>query len=288
MTEKTKTTQPKTPQAKSFERKEDGTIELFITISQNEIRPVREQIINTAVQQAEIPGFRKGKAPRTVVEPTLDQGKIREEVLRKLLPEAYVKAVEANNLKPIMNPNIHVEKIEEDGEWTVHAVTCEMPEVKLGKYKEEIKKVTAKSKIILPGKEKQEPAMDEIMKALLANVEVKVPAILVSQEVDRLLSQTLDEIKRLGLTLDQYLSSTGKTPETIREDFAQKAANDITMEFTLQKIAEAEKITVENTEIEEAIQKSSSPIEKDQLEKNKYFLASLIRQQKTLDFLKNL
>jgi FKBP-type peptidyl-prolyl cis-trans isomerase (trigger factor) len=283
MTEKTKTTQPKT-----FERKEDGTIELFITISQDEIRPVREQIINNAVQQAEIPGFRKGKAPRTVVEPTLDQGKIREEVLRKLLPEAYVKAVEANNLKPIMNPNIHVEKIEDDGEWTVHAVTCEMPEVKLGNYKEEIKKVTAKSKIILPGKEKQEPAMDEIMKALMANVEVKVPAILVSQEVDRLLSQTLDEIKRLGLTLDQYLSSTGKTPDTIREDFAQKAANDITMEFTLQKIAEVEKITVENKEIEEAIQKSSNPIEKDQLEKNQYFLASLIRQQKTLDFLKNL
>jgi hypothetical protein len=45
---------------------------------------------------------------------------------------------------------------------------------------------------------------------------------------------------------------------------------------------------VENQELEEAIEKSTSPIEKQQLEQNRYLLASILRQQKTLDFLKNL
>ncbi len=271
-----------------FERKEDGTLELHITIPQSAIKVAHEEIVVEAVQHAEISGFRKGKAPRKVVEPTLDKAKIREEVLKKLLPAAYVKEIEANQLKPIMNPKIHVEKLEDDKDWDIVALTCEMPEVKLKNYKDAVKNVTAKSKIILPGKEKQEPSMDDILKAVLENVEVKVPAILAAQEVDRLLAQTLDEIKRLGLTLEQYLSSTGKTPDALREDYAKKAVSDITVEFTLQKIAEEEKITVENAEIEEAIKKSTNPIEKQQLEQNKYMLASILRQQKTLDFLKNL
>ena len=54
------------------------------------------------------------------------------------------------------------------------------------------------------------------------------------------------------------------------------------------EIAESEKITVEEKEIEEAIQKAKSEEEKKHLEGNKYLLAAILRQQKTLDFLKNL
>ena len=112
--------------------------------------------------------------------------------------------------------------------------------------------------------------------------------MLVDQEVDRLLSQTLNEIKSLGLSLDQYLASTKKTPEQLRAEYAQKAESDIKIEFALQKIAEAEKIVVEEKEVEEAITKAKSDQERASLESNKYLLANILRQQKTLDFLKNL
>ncbi len=274
----------------TFERKEDGTIHLQLTIPRTDIQKATEELIGNTVKTAEITGFRKGKAPRSIVEQTLDKGKLKEEILKKLLPPTYVSAVEENNLKPIMNPKIHVDTLPDEEDWIITAITCEMPEVKLNKYKDEIKKVTAKSKIILPGKDekKQEPSLDEVVKALLTETSVAIPSILIEQEVDRLLAQTLDEIKRLGLTLDQYLSSTNKKPEELRAEYAMKAENDIKLEFVLQRVAESEKITIEDKEITEAIQKAKDPIEKENLQKNSYMLASILRQQKTLDFLKNL
>jgi len=132
------------------------------------------------------------------------------------------------------------------------------------------------------------PKFEEIMQAVIGSATVKIPKVLIEQEVDRLLSQTLDEIKRLGLTLDQYLASTGKTPEQLRVEYAQKSENDIKLEFVLQKISEAEKITVEEKEVDEAIQKAKDPKEKENLTQNRYMLTNILRQQKTLDFLRNL
>lgn len=269
-------------------RKEDGSITLVVTLPQADIARLREEVVVKAVGEAEIPGFRKGKAPRNVVEERLDASKIQEEILKKLLPPAYIKAVEEHNLKPIMNPKIHIQKIDKDQDWVFEATTCEAPPITLGAYKDKVKSITAKSKIIVPGKEKQEPNFDEIMQAILESATMTIPGILVQQEADRHLAQTLDEIKKLGLTLDQYLSSTGKNPDALRKEFEEKASSDMKLEFILQKIADDEKITVEQKEVEEAIQKATNPQERENLSRNPYLLASILRQQKTLDFLKNL
>lgn len=271
-----------------LEKQPDGTIKLQITIPWDETKKSQEEVIEKTVATTEIAGFRKGKAPRNIVEQSLDRAQIREEVLKQLLPQAYVQSVQEHGIKPIVNPKIHVEKLEDEKDWVINALTTEMPEVKLNNYKEAVKSVTAKSKIVIPGKETPEPSFDDIMKALLEHVEINVPALLLEQEVDRLLSQTLDEIKKLGLTLEQYLSSTGKTPEALREEYRKKAEIDVKAEFALQAIAEHEKLIVSDKEIDEAIQKAKDPVERKNLENNKYLLASILRQQKTLDFLKNL
>jgi trigger factor len=187
-----------------------------------------------------------------------------------------------------MNPKIHVDKLDEGEDWKFTAITTEAPAVTLGEYKAKVKEVTAKSKIAIPGKEPQEPSFDEIMQALVETITIQIPEVLIEQEVDRLLAQLLDDVKKLGLTLDQYLGSTKRNPEELRQEYAKRAEQDIKMELILQKIAEAEHITVEDKEVEEAIEKSKDPAEKKQLEGNKYLLASILRQQKTLDFLKNL
>ncbi len=282
----------------ALQKQTDGTISLTITIPQNEVKIAWDKTLEEAVKNITLPGFRKGKAPQKLAEEKVDKEKIREQVLKELLPKYYVAAINENNFKPIMNPKIHVEEIKEGQGWQFTAQTCEAPEIELNDYKKAVGNVTAKSKIIVPGKDKTEPKLDEIVKALLEAVSVSIPKILVEAEVDRLLSQMLDEIKKLGLTLEQYLSSTGRTAESLREEYRKKAEDDIKFEFAMQKIAEVEKITVEEKEIEEAIQKAQpkagQPLaEKDEkerkiLENNRYLLASIIRQQKTLDFLKNL
>lgn len=271
-----------------IEKQQDGTIKLTITLQAETIAKARTEVIAEIAQKANLPGFRKGKAPNDLVEKNINEDQIREEILKKLVPQAYTEAVQENKIKPIMNPKLHVEKIENGTDWVFHAFTCEMPEVDLGKYKDSVSKVTAKSKIVVPGKEQQKPSMDEIMKAVLESVQVQVPGILIEQEGDRLIAQLLDDIKKLGLSLDQYLASTKRTPEDLRAEYAKRAENDIKLEFVLQKIAETEKITVDPKEIEEAIQKAQNPAEKQNLEANRYMLAGILRQQKTLDFLLNL
>ncbi len=283
----------------TLQKEPNGTIRLTITVPFSEIKKTWEEVISKIAANTEVQGFRKGKAPRKLVEEKVDQEKVREEVLKKILPIAYTEAVKTQGIKPIINPKIHVEKLEdlsENKDWQFTALTCEAPIIKLGKYKENVQKITAKSKIIVPGKEpfgsaqdKPVPAkFEDIVKALLDSVTTEIPGILVDNETDRLLSQTLEDVKKLGLTLDQYLSSTNKNPQILREEYQKKAENDIKLEFALLKIAEEEKIVVEEKEIEEAIKASKNDEEKKNLEANRYLLASILRQQKTLDFLKNL
>jgi len=267
---------------------EDGTIDITVVLPWSIVKKTKDEVIEEHVKDASLPGFRKGKAPRKLVEESLDSGHIREDVLRKLLPQAYAKAVSEHKITPIISPKIHVQKIDDEKDWEFTAQTCEMPKIDLGKYKDEVKKVTSKSKIEVPGKEKIAVSFEEITKSLLDSIKLSIPSVILEQEVEKLLAQTLDEIKRLGLTLDQYLASTGKTIESLREGYRLKAVNDVKLEFILSEIAKAENIIVEDKEINEAVSTAKTPEEKQNLEQNRYLLASIIRQQKTLDFLKNL
>ena len=187
-----------------------------------------------------------------------------------------------------MNPKIHAQKLDDDKDWEFTATTCETPTVELNGYKDAVKKVTAKGKIVVPGKKEEGPKFEDIMKAMAESVKVSLPKILIEQEADRMLSQLLADVQKLGLSLDQYLSSTGRTPENMREEYEKKAESDLKIEFALQKISEEEKITVEEKEIDEAIGKAKDDAERKNLESNRYLLANILRQQKTLDFLKNL
>ncbi len=269
-------------------RSEDSTITLKITVPWSEVKKTQEEVLREMAKNADLPGFRKGKAPKKIVEENLDKTRVREEVLRHVLPKAYIDAVKEHNLKPIIDPKVHVKPLEDEKDWEFEAVTCEEPKVDLGDYKTKVKSVTAKSKIIVPGKESEGPKLDDVIKALLEAVSVKLPKILVDYETDKLLSQTLDEIKKLGLTLDQYLASTRKNAEMLRLEYEGKALNDLKLEFALRKVAEAEKITVGDGDLQKTIDKAKTEEEKKNLTNNKYLLASILRQQKTLDFLRNL
>ncbi|OGH02522.1 MAG: hypothetical protein A2798_02690 [Candidatus Levybacteria bacterium RIFCSPHIGHO2_01_FULL_37_17] len=271
-----------------IKREQDGTIELTIVVPWLGIKQTKDEVIADHAKEADLAGFRKGMAPLDLVEKSLDKGHIREDILRKILPAAYADAVKTNAINPIVSPRVRVQKIEDEKDWEIVALTCEMPKIELGNYKEEVEKVTAKSKILIPGKERETVSFDEISKALLESVRLTVPKVILEQETERLLAQTLDEIKRLGLTLDQYLASTGKNIEALKADYAKKAESDIKIEFTLQQIASEQNIKVEESEIEEAIKAAKTDEERKNLTNNKYLVASIIRQQKTLDFLRNL
>src|SRR5689334_7131091 len=149
-----------------LERQKDGTIKITISLPQDKIKAAQDTVIDELAKQTNVAGFRKGKAPKEMALNRLNPEQVREEILKRLLPQAYIEAVQEHKLNPIMNPKMHVETIEEDGDVIFYALTCEMPTIELGKYREYVKKVSAKSKIIIPGKEEEakKSSLEEIMK----------------------------------------------------------------------------------------------------------------------------
>jgi trigger factor len=84
------------------------------------------------VQRANIPGFRKGKAPRAVVERTLGKGRMLEEAIDHLIPEAYQKALKEQEIEPYAQPEVEITKAEP---LVFKAVVPLTPTVTLGDYK---------------------------------------------------------------------------------------------------------------------------------------------------------
>lgn len=86
--------------------------------------------------QIAVPGFRKGKAPRKLIERMYGAGIFYEDALEILFPGAYTEAVQQNDLKPVAQPELdNVEQMEEGKELLFSCEVFVMPEVKLGEYK---------------------------------------------------------------------------------------------------------------------------------------------------------
>lgn len=273
----------------TINRTEDGTIELTITIPWSDIQDMYQTVVTETASNTEIAGFRKGKAPKQIIEENIDKTKTYEETIKRLVPKAYTDAVMEQKVAPIMMPQIELKSAEEGKDWIVLAKTCERPVVTLKDYKKAVADVKAAkggSKILVPGKEDTQPkgpSVDEVLDALLTAIEAKLPGILLEHEVTHQLSQLVDQTKKLGLSVEQYLSSTGKTADSIRADFRAQAAKNLTLEFGLEAIAEQEKVTVSEAEVDKLLSTAKSPEERTALEGQRYYLTSLIRRQKTLD-----
>jgi len=280
-----------------LKRLEDKTIELTLSIPWEDIQKTYSEVVDEFVKETELPGFRKGKAPREAVEAKLDKNKVYEEVMQHIIPKVYSEAVETEKLHPVVMPKITLTEAKEGSDWKVLAITCERPEIVLSDYKKAVTEAKAAktNKIWVPGQEpskeneekEKKITLDELLAAVSSAIKATLPAILIDQEVNHLLSDLVDQTKKLGLTVEQYLTSTGRTADGIRHEYEEQARRTLTLEFALEDIADKEGILVSDDEIDTVIKTAKSPEEKASLEKQRYYLATILRRQKTIDMLAN-
>jgi trigger factor len=83
------------------------------------------------VQTANIPGFRKGKAPRAVLERTVGKGRMLEEAIDHMIPGAYEKACKEQDIVPYAQPEVEITKADP---LTFKAVVPLYPNITLGEY----------------------------------------------------------------------------------------------------------------------------------------------------------
>lgn len=249
-------------------RGDDGNIQITYTIPYTQIAEKRKIAAKRMAEDVEVPGFRKGKAPLSKVIDHLPQEKLLQSTLSEILPGLVAESIKEHKLKPAVYPKFELVKAVEGEDWQVRAITCEIPEINLGDYKKKIKGSLRAKDIWTPdkgekdAKQKKEKSQaekeQEAMKALVKEVDIKIPKLLIEEEVNNRLSNLLARIEKLGLNLDSYLASVGKTPQSLREEYAKQAEEALTLDLALQKIAEEENIKVDEKQIDEAIKVSAN------------------------------
>ncbi len=119
---------------KSVEKQEKSTVELVIEIGKEEFEAAVEKVYKKQRGRITVPGFRKGKAPRKIIEGMYGSGVFYEDAINDLYPEAYTQAVEQEKLDTVSWPHVEVLDVGKDG-LTFKATVTVRPEVKLGDYK---------------------------------------------------------------------------------------------------------------------------------------------------------
>lgn len=282
----------------ALNRLPNGNIELTVTIPWERVKKTYDEVLEKLAKKSEIKGFRKGKAPKKLVESKTDKNTLYGEILKILIPEAYSLAVKEQNLKPVISPQIKLTSAQEDKDWQIQALTCELPEIKLGDYKEEIRKALATEKIWIPGKNKkqkeskttEEEKLGKIFKTLVATSEVKIPEILIQDEVNRMLSRLIDQTARLGLTIEQYLTSQNKTTDQLKTECRLQAEELLKLEIILTAIADEEKVQISEIEIDKMIKAVPEEQTRKSLDtpEQRLYLRQLLRKRRVIDKLSTL
>ena len=125
-----------------LEKKENNKAFFNIEIEEKEFEKAIQKAYLKNRNRFNIPGFRRGKAPRKIIELNYGEGIFYEEALNIILPEAYDEAIENLGLEPVDTPEVDIEQLEKGKPVILKVEVTVKPEVKLGNYKSiEVEKV---------------------------------------------------------------------------------------------------------------------------------------------------
>ncbi len=132
---------------KSCNKQENNTVELIIEVGREEFQTAIDKVYKKQRGSIQVPGFRKGKAPRKIIEGMYGSGVFFEDAINDLYPDAYAQAIEEQKIEAVGYPKVEIEKVDQDG-FVIKAIVTLKPEVKLGEYKgltaaKDVAKVTA-------------------------------------------------------------------------------------------------------------------------------------------------
>lgn len=117
------------------EKLEKNMAKLTIEVSAEEFDAAIQKAYLKNRSKMSIPGFRKGKAPRQVIEKMYGVGIFYEDAANEIIPEAYEKEVKDCDLEIVSQPGIDVVQIEKGKPFIFTAEVAVKPEVELGEYK---------------------------------------------------------------------------------------------------------------------------------------------------------
>lgn len=262
-------------------RTNPSSFEITATYTQDEVIKAKESAIKKLGQKVRIPGFREGMAPLKLIEEQIDKNLLHRELFTKIINESYPQIIKEHHLAPIATPRINIKDFKPYEQLILTIEVAERPEVTIGDYKKEIQESV---------KTGDENPQDNILEAILRVTKVDVPALLVEEEAERMLSRLVDQITKVGLTLENYLKSKQQTVEQLQEEYRKGAEKTLKSELAFAKLIKEESISVSKQEIEEAL--AANPDENSRValakEENRWYIESVLARSKLLEKLMKL
>ena len=125
------------------EQQEKNSVKLTITVDAETFEKGVQKAYLKNVKKIALPGFRKGKAPRKIIEQYYGAGVFFEDAINFVCPEAYEEALKETGVEAVSRPEIDVVEIESGKDFVFTATVTTKPEVELGDYNAiSVKKVT--------------------------------------------------------------------------------------------------------------------------------------------------
>lgn len=279
-----------------------STLEITVDIHWKTIQGAYSAAFEKLQADLSVEGFRKGKAPKAIAEKNIPKDKVYKELLNTLLSKIYQEILQKDGLKPIANPKIDLKTAKENEDWQVVITLAEKPVVELGDYKKLVQNAKAELKkddIWVPGKEEtsktpekaeeqKQKLLNTTLSAILENAKCEIPDLLIEEELEGRLTRLVDEVQKVGLTTESYLKSKNTTIEELRAQYKKEIENTYKMEFILAELADKEGIKIEQADLDKLFEGITNEKERKMAQQNAYFYASILRKQKTLDYLTSL
>ena len=265
-----------------------NTSQLMVDVPKADIKKEEEEAFARLQQKLTVEGFRPGKAPKAIAEKHIHKDDLYQELAQKMISRIYQEVLTKEGLKPIISPKVDLVKAKEGEDWQIKITVAEKPTITLGDYKKVIKEANAKAQKSNSAKKPEEDKnklLNEVLTALLNEAKIEVSDLVIEEEINHRLTHLFDEIQKIGLTTENYLKSKNLTMDSLKAQFKKETEDTYKLEFVLAEIADKENLKVEQEDLNKLFVNIKDEKERKMAVQNSYYYATILRKQKTLDYL---
>jgi trigger factor len=218
-----------------YKKLDTGEVEFTVEVTSDIFDGYRSHALEHMGRDLEVPGFRKGKAPESVLEKNVPEMAILEEMANHAIMDVYPKLLKEHDVKAIGSPAVQLTKIARGSTLGFTLRTSVMPEVTLPDYKAIAKKESKIEKIEVTDEEMTK-AIDEIRTMRAGDVKPEAtdasetPAAVVGETAPEGVEGKAPEVKpELPELTDEFVKTLGPNIENV-EDFKKKLRENIELE----------------------------------------------------------
>ncbi|HEY4478565.1 MAG TPA: trigger factor [Candidatus Paceibacterota bacterium] len=273
---------------------EKSKVEIISSIEAKHFESFRKKALENINNEITIDGFRKGKVPENILITKVGEMNILEEMAELAISEAYPKILVEEKIDAIGRPEINITKIAKDNPLEFKVITAVIPEVKLADYKKiakEEKGNNSNEKI----EEATEKEIDDakwkkriiLSDKLIESSSMDIPEVLIESEVKRIEAQFGDDVARMGVKIEDYLSHAKKTIEDLRKDWKPHAEKKAKLQLILNEISKLEKIKLDEKELEKEINHILEHYKDADREQVRVYAETVLMNEQVFRFLEN-